>query len=200
MFLQTGVTPKLLYETSRDYLVLSNPKEKPYDIVLTNDTVLDRTYSFEFEYEDKIYKSIAHCIACCKLKFLGASQEMIDECYKNYEIQAPMTREFSFCDFETDLYTKYDNVMSLIPESIRTSWKERYVAVAVEVIMTALPQNSEVRKALMDTNIKVICELSGSIAWGVDCDDNFLRLAYPKHWGGENGYGQALMIARTLMK
>ena len=65
--------------------------------------------------------------------------------------------------------------------------------------MMAVLQNKEMKQALIRTGNKVICEVSGSLAWGTDCDDKFLNLAFPKHWEGENGYGQALMIVRQSM-
>ena len=200
MFLYKSVTPKMLYETSRDYLIKINPKDKPYDIFVTNNTILDRTYNNSFvDDDDRQYKSIAHCIACRKLKLWGVSQKMLDDCYENFEIESPMAREFQYCDFETVLCAKYYKEIDLLPETVRYSWRENYVQIAAEVIMTAISQNKSMKQTLMGTGNKVICEVSGSTAWGTDCDDKFLKLAFPKHWEGENGYGQALMIVRQSM-
>jgi len=201
MFLYTDVNKKHLLETSRDYLILSNPKEKAYDIFVVNETQFDRTAPMTINDEQgNVYRSVAHYIACRKIKFLMLSQEMFDDCLKNYTISFPITEESCYCDFETDLYTKYEQEVSLLPETVRYSWREIYIQVAVESIMLMLEQHNYWVKELLKTGNKVLCEVSSSIAWGTDTENKFLKIAYPKKWNGENGYGQALMITRTILQ
>ena len=47
----------MLYETSRDYLIKINTKDKPFDIFVTNGTILDRTYNNDFVVTDNEFNS-----------------------------------------------------------------------------------------------------------------------------------------------
>lgn len=201
LFSYTEVKKKHLSETSRDYLIISNPKEKAYDTLVVNGTQFDRTTPIQIKDEQgNTYQSISHYIACRKIKFLGLSQEMFDECLKQYTIPTPVIESFDYCEFETNLYAKYKLDIDLLSGIARFSWREHYVQIAVEGIMLALQQYNQLRKALIGTGNKVLCEVSASIAWGTDTENKFLKVAFPKKWTGENGYGQALMIARAILQ
>lgn len=194
------MTEKQLEETSKDYLIVRNPKEKPYDIFVVNGTSLDRTSAVELTDEsENVYTSVAHYIACRKIQLLRLPSEMLEECIKDYVVESPVTMEYSYCEYEDALYAKYSREVAMLPENIWYSWRENYVKLAVEGIMLMLQQHRRLRQDLINTGTKVLCEVSKSLAWGTDTDDSFLKLAFPKRWQGENGYGQALMIARQLL-
>lgn len=200
MVIAREITDKALYNASVGYLITANPKNNPYEIVKTNETILDRAYTHEFVHNTRKYRSIAHYILCRKFEIWGLSQEARNYAYRTFTIPYPTLPETEDNEREEAIHQAFADEIKLLPTDIRMLWRDNYVRIICEGIMTLCHQSEEFCEALLDTGNAVICESSAHFMYGTDCHDNSMQLSHPHKWQGENGYGQALMVVRDWLK
>ena len=195
-----SITDKQLNICSRDILIAENPKELPYITFSVNNSLFDRTHpsGFKDEYGVK-YNSLAHYIAYQKAVALKLSGEACAEMRSFYNNKYPITRETDSLPYEERFNEHFFDEVQRVPGELRVGWKRDCVRYAVQGIMMLAEQNSEFRISLLGTGEDVLVEDSSSLLWGIGVSDD-KDIPFPKRWAGDNGYGQALMAARELLK
>ena len=192
------ISDKQLYDYSRDCLA---SKCRDFDYVLTNDTCLDRTYPTTFkDTKGHEFNSLDHFLAYSKMIAFEASPKVLSAYLRYYVVEYPVCRHCDENNHEYKIREPYSSELALIPAVRKVHWKLTHVAAACEGILLLAQQNEDFRSALLSTGKNILCECSANILWGTDCDMLGSQLRNPITWKGENGYGQALMVVRNILK
>lgn len=195
-----SITDKQLNICSRDTLIAENPKELPYITFSVNNSLFDRTHPATFidDYGVK-YNSLAHYIAYHRTLVFRLSAEACSEMRSFYKNKYPVTRENDSLPYESQFNDLFLDEIERVPGDLRLEWKNDGIKYAVQGIMLLADQNNEFKTSLIGTDNNVLVEDSASLMWGIGVSDD-KDIPFPKRWTGENGYGQALMAARELLK
>ncbi len=195
-----SVNEKYISANSKDNLILKNPKDVPYMVFTVNNTLFDRTQPVNFvdEYGVK-YNSLAHYIAYQKALLLGLSGEACAEIREFYRNVYPIIRETDILPYEMKINSMYHDEMERVPVELKMEWHNNCVKYATQGIMLLAETNSEYMVSLVGTGNDVLVEDSSSLLWGIIIKED-KDMPYPKKWIGDNGFGQALMAARDILK
>ena len=158
-----------------------------FNVLIVNETALDRSRQCMFSLHNKVFNSIAEYVFFQKMLSCGVPEADAEKIRSKYVIVYPMRSNIDEIPYEA-------NAAFNLQLTITDKWREKHPFVIADAVVALYEQDRSFKTALDATKKTICAELSSSLYYGAD--SNFSNINTPSAWIGKNTYGQVLVAVR----